>query len=92
MPRTSVSVPSSGQTPPRAPATATTTIEIDTSLLERLRAGHPGKADRAMIEDIARIDLGFSVLRQAKQRNALTEGEATELGVSAVRDARRAPA
>jgi hypothetical protein len=74
------------------PATATTTIEIDTSLLERLRARHPGNADRAMIEDIARIDLGFSALRQAKQRNALTEGEATELGVSALRDARRAPA
>jgi hypothetical protein len=72
--------------------TATTAVEIDTSLLERLRVRYPGKADRAIIEDIARIDLGFSALRQAKQRNALSEGEATELGVSAVRDARRAPA
>lgn len=71
------------------PATATTTVEIDTSLLECLRARHPGKADRAMIEDIARIDLGFSILRQAKQRNALTEGEAMELGVGAAQEARR---
>lgn len=71
------------------PATATTTVEIDTSLLERLRARHPGKADRAMIEDIARIDLDFSMLRQAKQRNAPTEDDATEIGVSAVHETRR---
>jgi hypothetical protein len=73
------------------PATATTAIEIDTSLLERLRARHPGKADREMIEDIAQIDLGFSMLRQAKERNALSEAEATELGVRAVRDIRHQP-
>ncbi len=92
MSRTSVSVQAAVKLRHVPSATATTTVEIDTSLLERLRARHLGKADRAMIEDIARIDLGFSALRQAKQRNALTEGEATELGVSAVRDARRAPA
>jgi hypothetical protein len=70
------------------PATATTIIEIDTSLVERLRARHPGKADREMIEDIAQIDLGFSLLRQAQERNALSETEATELGVRAAREAR----
>ncbi len=42
-----------------------------------------------MIEDIAQIDLGFSILRQAKERNALSEAEATELGVHAAREARR---
>ncbi len=42
-----------------------------------------------MIEDIAQIDLGFSMLRQAKERNALSEAEATELGVHAARVARR---
>lgn len=72
------------------PATATTAIEIDTSLLQRLRARHPGKADREMIENIAQIDLGFSMLRQAKERNALNEAEATERGVRAAREARRA--
>jgi 16S rRNA A1518/A1519 N6-dimethyltransferase RsmA/KsgA/DIM1 with predicted DNA glycosylase/AP lyase activity len=72
-------------------ATATTAIEIDTSLLERLRARHPGKADREMIEDIAQIDLGSSMLRQAKERNVLSEAEATELGVLAAHDARHQP-
>jgi hypothetical protein len=72
-----------------SPTTATTAIEIDTSLLQRLRARHPGKADREMIEDIAQIDLGFSMFRQAKERNALSEAEATELGVQAAREARR---
>jgi len=72
------------------PQTApTTVIELDTSLLERPRARHPGKADREMIEDIAQIDLGFSMLRQAQERNALSEDEATELGVHAVHEARR---
>ena len=71
------------------PATATTAIEIDTSLLQRLRTRHPGKADREMIEDIAQIDLGFSMLRQAKERNALSEAEATELGVRAAHEARQ---
>jgi hypothetical protein len=71
------------------PETVTTVIEIDTSLLLRLRARHSGKADREMIEGIAQIDLGFSMLRQAKERNALSEAEATELGVRAAREARR---
>jgi hypothetical protein len=72
-----------------APASATTAIEIDTSLLERLRTRHPGKADREMIEDMAQVDLGFSLLRQAQERNALSEDEASELGVRAVHEARR---
>ena len=42
-----------------------------------------------MIEDIAQIDPGFSMLCPAQERNALSEGEATELSVRAVREARR---
>jgi hypothetical protein len=40
-------------------------------------------------QDIAQIDPGCSMLRQAQERNALSEDEATELGVRAVREARR---
>jgi len=69
---------------------ATTRVEIESELLERLRAGHPGKDDRALVEDLARVDLGFSALRAAQQRNALAEGEAADLGVRAVRASRGA--
>lgn len=68
---------------------ATTRVEIDNELLERLRAQHPGKDDRALIEDLARVDLGFTALRAAQERNALPEDEALELGVRAVHESRR---
>jgi hypothetical protein len=42
-----------------------------------------------MIEDMAQIDLGFSMLCPAQERNALSEEEATDLSVRAVREARR---
>ena len=66
---------------------ATTRVEIDDELLERLRARHPGKDDRALIEDLARVELGFSVLRAAQHRNG--EDQAAELGVRAVHESRR---
>jgi hypothetical protein len=66
----------------------TRTIEIDAALLDRLRARHPGKDDRAMIEDMARIDLGFSLMHQGQERNGLDEDEAMELGIRAIRDSR----
>ena len=72
-----------------AQTVATTSIDVDTRLLKRLRARHPGKADREVIEDIARIDLGFAQLRQVQERNALTEEHATELGLQAVDEARQ---
>jgi hypothetical protein len=68
---------------------ATTRVEIDDELLERLRARHPGKDDRALIEDLALVELGFSVLRAAQHRNALGEDQAAELGVRAVHESRR---
>ena len=97
------STPSSSAQPPRvllpaekerytdamAQTVATTSIEVDTRLLKHLRARHPGKDDREMIEDIARIDLGFALLRQTQERNALTEEHATELGLQAVDEARQ---
>ncbi|HEY2767299.1 MAG TPA: hypothetical protein VGI76_03535 [Solirubrobacteraceae bacterium] len=70
-----------------APA-VTTSIEIETSLLERLRARHPGRSDRELIEDLAHIDLGFALLRQAQERNALNEHDAIELGVRAAHESR----
>lgn len=70
-------------------AVATTRVEIDNELLERLRTRHPGKDDRALIEDLARVDLGFNALRAAQERNALPEDEALELGVRAVHESRR---
>lgn len=70
----------------------TTRVEIDTELLGRLRARQPGKDDRELIEDLARIELGFAALRDAQRRNALDEDAATELAVCAVHEARRASA
>jgi hypothetical protein len=71
---------------------STTNVEIDTRLLARLRERHPGKDDRSLIEDLARIELGFAAMREAQRRNALPEDEATELAVRAVHDAREASA
>lgn len=71
---------------------ATTNIEIDTDLLARLRERHPGKDDRSLIEDLARIELGFGAVRDAQKRNALSEDQAIELSVQAVHEARRASA
>ena len=61
---------------------------MDGELLERLRARHPGKSDRELIERLATIELGMAVLRESQRRNALSEEEALELGVRAVHEAR----
>ena len=71
---------------------ATTNVEIDSELLGRLRARHPGKHDRALLEDLARVELGFAAVRDAQRRNALSEDEANELAVRAVHEARPASA
>lgn len=70
----------------------TTSVEIDSELLARLRDQHPGKDDRSLIEDLARIELGFAALRETQKRNALEEDEATEIAVRAVHEARKASA
>lgn len=71
---------------------STTSVEIDTELLARLRERHPGKDDRSLFEDLARIDLGFAAVRESQKRNALAEDEAAELAVRAVHEARNASA
>lgn len=69
---------------------ATTPVKIDSELLERLRARHPGKDDRAVIEDLARVELGFDALRAAQQRNGLTDEQAADLAVRAIDESRQA--
>lgn len=73
-------------------ALQTTTVEIDTELLERLRARRPGIGDRELLEAMALIALGRETLRRVQDRNALSEDEAIELGVKAVSEARKGPA
>ncbi len=51
-------------------ATATTTVEIDSDLLSRLRKRSPGKSDREMLERVARIQLGFETIRRVQERSA----------------------
>lgn len=69
---------------------ATTSVEIDSELLARLRERWPEKPDRQLIEDLVLIQLGFAALRGSQQRNALSEEDAVELGVRAVHEARPA--
>lgn len=67
---------------------ATRTVEIDSDLLDRLRAGQPGKDDRAVLEELARVKLGFDTLRESQRRNAVDEGAAMDEAVKAVREIR----
>jgi hypothetical protein len=67
----------------------TTTVEVETSLLERLRERFPGRCDRDLLEAAARIRLGRDAIRDAQQRSGLSDAEAIALGVKAVHDARR---
>lgn len=67
---------------------ATVQVEINSELLERLRARHPGKSDRELIERLAVIELGMATLRESQRRNAVPEEEALEQAVRAVHEAR----
>lgn len=49
---------------------ATTTVEIDSDLLERLRERSPGKSDRELLEDLAAVTLGFETIRRVQRRTA----------------------
>lgn len=69
----------------------TISVELAASLLKRLRALHPGKGDREVIEYVARHALTAATLRQTQERNSMTEDEAVELGVRAVHEGRRVP-
>ncbi len=67
---------------------STVRIEMDSELLERLRARHPGRSDRELIERFAVIDLGMATLRESQRRNAVSQEEALEQAVRAVHEAR----
>lgn len=66
----------------------TVKVDFDGDLLERLRARRPGKDDRTLLEDLARIELGFEAIAEAQRRNALSEEEANALAMRAVREVR----
>jgi hypothetical protein len=68
---------------------AATRIDIDNTLLEGLRARHPGKRDRQPIEDVAKVHPGDVALRETEERNAHDAEDAGELGVRAVHETRR---
>lgn len=59
----------------------TTSVEIETALLERLRRRRPGLTDRKLLESVVLLTLGRATLRTMQERNALTEDEAIALDV-----------
>jgi hypothetical protein len=66
-------------------ATATTTVEIDSDLLSRLRKRSPGKSDRETLERVARIQLGFETIRRVQERDATAGVDDDEVMAEAVR-------
>jgi len=71
---------------------ATVQVEINSELLEGLRARHPGKSDRELIERLAIIELGMTALRETQRRDADPEEVVLEEAVRAVHEARRSAA
>lgn len=75
------------------PVAATTTVEIDSVLMSRLRKRSPGKSDREALECVARIQLGFETIRRVRGRNAaawVDDAEVMAEAVRGVRESRRA--
>lgn len=68
---------------------STSTVEIDTSLLKRLRERFPGRSDSALLESAARIRLGQEAIREAQESFGLDDEDAITLGVRAVHESRR---
>jgi len=76
-------------------APATTTVEIDSELLARLRERSPGKSDRELLERVARIQLGFETIRRVQERNGaagVDDDEVMGEAVRAARESRHSPA
>ncbi|MGI8427823.1 MAG: hypothetical protein ACR2OB_00615 [Solirubrobacteraceae bacterium] len=67
---------------------STVHIEMDSELLSRLRARHPGKSDRELIERLAIIDLGMAFLRETQRLDADPEEVVLAEAVKAVHEAR----
>lgn len=67
----------------------TTTVEIHTGLLERLRRRRPAKNDRELLESVARIQLGREASDSARERFQGVPSEEIEREArSAVREVR----
>ena len=59
-------------------APPTTTVEIDSELLKRLRKRRPEKSDRELLESVARIQLGREASDRARERFAGVPSEEIE--------------
>lgn len=71
---------------------ATTTVEIDSDLLARLRERSPGKSDRELLEDLAAVTLGFETIHRVQRRTAdagIGQEEIEGEAVRVVRERRR---
>ena len=71
---------------------ATTTVEIDSDLLARLRERSPGKSDRELLEELATVTLGFETIQRVRQRTAdagVDQQEIEDEAVRVVREHRR---
>jgi hypothetical protein len=71
---------------------ATTTVEIDSDLLARLRERSPGKRDRELLEELATVTLGFETIQHVRQRTAdagVDQQEIEDEAVRVVRERRR---
>jgi len=66
----------------------TVNVEIDSDLLSRLRARHPGKTDRELIERLAIIELGMAFLRENPRLDADPEEVVLAEAVKAVHEVR----
>ena len=62
----------------------TTTVEIDSELLARLRERSPGKSDRELLERVARIKLGFETILRVQARNGAAGVDDDEVMAEAV--------
>jgi hypothetical protein len=79
-----------GATISRMAASPTTSVEIDSELLQRLRKRRPEKNDRELLESVARIQLGREASDRARERFAGVPSEEIEReAVKAAREVRR---
>jgi hypothetical protein len=72
------------------PASSTTTVEIDSNLLDRLRQRRPAKNDRELLEGVARAQLGREASDRASECfRGVSSYEIEREAVKAVREVRR---
>lgn len=70
------------------PATTTIPVPVDSALLAELRERSPGKDDQTLLEELARIELGFATLAEVQERSDLGDDEAREIALRAIRESR----